>query len=126
MKKAALLIVMAFVATLAAIIAQRMSTDAMAVVVGVVCGVAASIPTSLLIIFVTGRRERDARANEAARPAYPPIVVVNPGATPQNLNPYAGAYLPPAGLPSGSRQFRLVGDDITILDDLKALWRDEL
>ena len=44
--------------TLAVMIGQRMSTDAMAVVIGVVFGVAASIPTSLLVVAATrGRRE---------------------------------------------------------------------
>ncbi|MCB9131070.1 MAG: hypothetical protein H6647_09025 [Anaerolineales bacterium] len=43
---------------LAVVIGQRMSTDAMAVAVGVVFGVAASIPTSLLVVAATrGRRD---------------------------------------------------------------------
>ncbi|MCO5244661.1 MAG: hypothetical protein M9927_12695 [Anaerolineae bacterium] len=42
----------------AVVIGQRMSTDAMAVAVGVVLGVAASIPTSLLVVAATrGRRD---------------------------------------------------------------------
>jgi hypothetical protein len=39
-----------FSVALAVVIGNRMSTDAMAVVVGVACGVLASIPTSLLMI----------------------------------------------------------------------------
>ena len=54
--------------TLAVVIGQRMSTDAMAVVVGVVFGVAASIPTSLLIVAATrGRRDESRYSSTAAR-----------------------------------------------------------
>ena len=79
MKKVAIVALIAFAVTLAVIIGQRMSTEAMAVVVGVACGVLASIPTSLLILAVSGRRgEREVRQQ---RRDYPPVVIVNPGPT---------------------------------------------
>lgn len=61
---------------LAVVVGQRMSTDAMAVVVGVVFGVAASIPTSLLVVAATrGRREEGYRpGRDELRP--PPQVIV--------------------------------------------------
>lgn len=49
---------------MAVVIGNRMSTDAMAVVIGVVFGVAASIPTSLLVIAASRRSERPT-------PSYP-------------------------------------------------------
>ena len=58
MKKVAILALLAFAVTLAVIIGQRMSTDAMAVVVGVACGVLASIPTSLLMALSSAPRNR--------------------------------------------------------------------
>lgn len=78
---------MAGIVTLAIIIGQRMSTDAMAVVVGVVFGVAASIPTSLLIVLATrGSRRHDdppyRRADYQPSPPPPQIYVVNPGQLP--------------------------------------------
>ena len=66
MKKLIALILIAFVVTLTVVVGNRMSTDAMAVVIGIVCGVGASIPTSLLIMAVASRREtREERAHAA-------------------------------------------------------------
>ncbi len=71
--------------TLAVVIGQRMSTDAMAVVIGVVFGVAASIPTSLLVVAATrGRREPSHLSGPDPRPpavdSRPQIYVVTPPA----------------------------------------------
>ena len=94
MKKVATVALIAFAVTLAVIIGQRMSTDAMAVVIGVACGVLASIPTSLLILAVSGRqggrREREVRQQRN----YPPVVIVNPGNNqPRYLQPPYSAPL---------------------------------
>ncbi|GAF73842.1 unnamed protein product, partial [marine sediment metagenome] len=96
---------LAFAVTLAVIIGQRMSTDAMAVVVGVACGVLASIPTSLLILAVSGRRgEREVRQ----RRDYPPVVIVNPGSNqPRYLQPPFQAPL----MQVQQRQFHVIGDE---------------
>ena len=53
-RKVAAVAVIVFDVILVVIIGQWVSTDAIAVVVGVVCGVVASIPTSLLIMAVSG------------------------------------------------------------------------
>ena len=105
MKKVATIALIAFAVTLAVIIGQRMSTDAMAVVVGVACGVLASIPTSLLILAVSGRRgEREVQQ----RRDYPPVVIVNPGNNqPRYLQPPFQA--PP--IQGQERQFRVIGDE---------------
>jgi len=110
MKKVAIIAVIAFAVTLAVIIGKRMSTDAMAVVIGVACGVVASIPTSLLILAVSNRRdEQEVRR----RGEYPPVVIVNPGNNqPRYLQP---PFLPP--LSQGQeRQFRVIGDEDVVLD----------
>lgn len=105
---------------LAVIVGNRMSAEAMAVVVGVVCGVAAGIPTSALMLVVMNRRER--HRDEAARgqtgfSGNPPVVVIQGGA-PQALPPgqqmaYWPSALPPA---HAQRQFELVGDEDLIED----------
>ena len=46
---------MAFAVTLAIVVGQRLSSEAMAVMVGVVAGVAASIPTSLIVVWAASR-----------------------------------------------------------------------
>lgn len=109
--------------TLAVIIGQRMSTDAMAVAIGVVFGVAASIPTSLLILAATrGRREE---APTYRRPDFPPpvqappqIYIVSPGSGAGQQAPWLGggmpAQLPPPGGYYASdtpRRFKVVGED---------------
>ena len=72
MKKLVAVILVAFAVTLAVVVGNRMSTDAMAVVIGIVCGVGASIPTSLLIMAVTSRRET---REERGQASFPPVVI---------------------------------------------------
>ena len=113
MRTGVALVILVFAVTLAAITGARMSTEAIAVVVGVVCGAAAGIPVSLLILLVTSRRGRqmdDEMRQPVGRSAYPPVVVIQGGAPAQER-------LPPAYYPSGAaahqptgRQFRVVGD----------------
>jgi hypothetical protein len=103
-----------FVAALAVIIGQRMSTDAMAVVVGVIFGVAASIPTSLLVVVVTRRaQERGMRDTRGERQQMqPPVIVVNPGGS-QSAGRHSGYQSPPLrmGLHSApARRFHIVGN----------------
>lgn len=118
MKRLLGLAILAGVVTLAIIIGQRMSTDAMAVMVGVVFGVAASIPTSLLIaLAMRGSRRHDdspyRRADYQPTPPPPQIYVVNPGAPmptsdPQRQLPEPYSYALPA---RSQRQFVVVGDE---------------
>ena len=110
MKKLAIVAVIAFAVTLAVIIGQRMSTDAMAVVIGVACGVVASIPTSLLILAVSNRRgEREVQQ----RRDYPPVVIVNPG---NNQPRYLQPPFPTPLSQGQERQFRVIGDEDVVLD----------
>ena len=123
MKRAIVIVAAAFAVALAIVVGNRMSADAMAVVVGVACGVLASVPTSLLLIWALGRRgQGPALVENQARngTAYPPVVVVNPGpgyGAPMygpSVTPYLEQrqVLPPAG----PRTFRVVGDEETMLD----------
>jgi hypothetical protein len=111
MKRAIFAILFAFSATLAVIIGKRMSTDAMAVVIGVVCGVLASIPTSLLTFILASRREE--RGRELRRD-YPPVVIINP----PNNSYYQSPLLPSVYQDERAllkREFRIVGgDEVTV------------
>jgi hypothetical protein len=76
----AALVLIAFAVTLAVIIGDRLSDEALAVLAGAVCGVGAAIPTSLIIVAVTRRRD-NSRAEPAlsqTKEPYPPVVVVTP------------------------------------------------
>jgi hypothetical protein len=129
MKRGVLIIGAVFAVALAVAVGSRMSADAMSVVVGVVCGVLASIPTSLLLMWMLARRGPAAdRAGQAGMGNYfPPVVVVNPGpgygapAYGHSLNALAaGGYAPAAPpMPGGQRSFKVVGDEETMLDELR-------
>jgi len=100
--------------TLAIVVGKRMSAEAMAVVVGVVCGVAASIPTSLLLLVVA-RRDRQPEENRAMsgmERSYPPVVVIQGGGQP-GLGPGSGLGYWPSAVngPSAQRDFTVVGGD---------------
>lgn len=106
LKVFAALMMVAFAVTLALVIASRLSDEALAVLAGSVCGVGAAIPTSLLIVAVTRRRD-----GEWVRPApqqgpYPPVVVVAPPGAQQRSSGWA---LPPSLAAPVQRQFTVVG-----------------
>ena len=84
MKAAVIGVGMAFAVGLAVVIGNRMSADAMAMVVGVACGMVASVPTSLLLMWALGRRNQASVTpvegpRYGAGAGYPPVVVINPG-----------------------------------------------
>jgi hypothetical protein len=121
MKRWIVPLMLGFGVTLALIVGQRMSTDAMSVVIGVAVGVFASVPTSVLIVALL-RRERRVWHNEqpqmAPPPSYPqfqqPVIVLNPA----QLLGASGSQqqympLPPTEFAqdAGLRRLRVVGDD---------------
>jgi len=110
------LCIIAFCAGLGVMVGQRMSSEAMAVVIGVVCGVLAGIPTSvLLLVAIRARDRREAHSQPAQQQpqSYPPVIVVSPG----------GQQLPPPAqdpntvdstwraLDIPRREFRIIGED---------------
>ena len=104
-------VVMAFAITLAAVIGNRLSDQALAVLAGAVCGVGAAIPTSLLIVAVTRRQDNGHRQRgvyQQPHPPYPPVVVVTP---PQNGQQWPGDWnnRPPALDAPSQRHFVVVG-----------------
>jgi hypothetical protein len=119
MKKWIAFLLVVFAVGLGVVVGNRLSVDAMAVVVGVVCGVGASIPTSLLLVLVMGRRERKEEQRQAG---YPPVVIVNPGA--QGGYGPQGPYLPPPGpgWENAPRQFKVVGEEAEEDTTLYDLW----
>jgi hypothetical protein len=127
-------LMLGFGVALALIIGQRMSTDAMAVVIGVAVGVAASVPASMLLVAMLRRERRTYRAEQMpfssgmvsnqsqAYPQFqqPQVIVLNPGNMPgqganQAYMPFSnGSFpMPPANLvqDGGLRRLRVVGDD---------------
>jgi len=133
MKQALIVLAILFIVVLAIVVGQRLSTEAMAVVVGVVCGVAASVPVSLGLLFVLGRlpglRSDAQSTGPTPQRATPPVIVVTPGMTPWTAHqggPLAWpgpGYAPAPGWPMGpssrERTFRIIGaeDETRLLHD---------
>ena len=121
MKRVVLVLGAIFCVTLAIVVGNRMSMDATALVVGVACGVLASLPTSLLLIWALTRREQAARdVGRAAQIGmgnhYPPVVVVNPGqgyARPGFGTPSFYPATDELPLPGTPRQFKVIGKSET-------------
>jgi hypothetical protein len=119
MKKVVLPLMLAFGVTLAAIIGERMSTDAMAVVIGVAVGVAASVPTSLLLVALL-RRERvgawrgEPQAVQPQQLHSPNVIVLNPADLLGQRRDQPYVPLPPPemnGGDGGMRRLRIIGSD---------------
>lgn len=92
-----------FAGILAVIVGKRMSTEAMAVVMGVICGVVAAIPTSLLITWVATKRQQ--RGQERERP---PVIIVGGG----QVDRYLPRPQPQSQVVEGQvRQFEILGGD---------------
>ena len=119
MKKLMVPLLLAFGITLAAIVGQRMSTDAMAVVIGVAVGVAASVPTSLLLVAFL-RRERAGAWRDAPPAAAAPqlqapnVIVLNPADLLGARREPPFVPLPPpefSAAEGGMRRLRIIGND---------------
>jgi hypothetical protein len=124
MKRLLVPLMLGFGMALAWVVARRMSTDAMAVVIGVAVGVASSVPTSLLLVALLrreramtslpGRPERETGYLGAQPPAQPPsVVVLNAGDLAGMRRDTRSVPLPPVGLmqDGGMRRLRVVGED---------------
>lgn len=97
------------------VVGVRMSTEGMAVVIGVAFGVMASIPTSLIIAGVMRKANSETRsASPQVSPAPPMIVVTTPPPALQNqMNWQQPSRLEsPATMQTRpvTRRFRVIGD----------------
>ncbi len=121
MKRLVPIILLGFGVALAIVIGQRMSTDAMAVVIGVAVGVAASVPTSLLLVALL-RKERATYRPDMGRDAmYPPalpqqqpnVIVLDPSQFGMGKNAQYQTPLPPPDFApdGGMRRLRVVGSE---------------
>jgi len=110
-KKLVAVSAVAFSVALAVVVGNRMSAEAMAVVIGVVCGVAASIPTSALMLAMA-RRSRPAYDEGRAADSRPPVVVVAPGPVASSPAPAAAPWPAYAAPPlKAPREYHIVGDE---------------
>ena len=109
----------AFAVAMAVVIGERLSDEALAVLAGAVCGVSAAIPTSLLIVFVSRRRdEQRAVGGQSVAGVYPPVVVIAPPGVQSSLSTPAdrGTYYPQSW--PVQRHFTVVGGTGTVDTDM--------
>jgi uncharacterized membrane protein YedE/YeeE len=90
----------------------KLSDQALAVIIGVMLGILASIPTSLLLVYALSQKERAALKqiqNHQATPYQPPVVVISGGAQPS----ISASQLPPSyGMSTPNpRTFTVVGEE---------------
>jgi hypothetical protein len=116
-----------FSVAFAVVVGTRMSPDAMAVIIGIICGVLASIPTSVLMVWVLRQRDKHLETQFAQGGRfgqYPPVVVVNGQGTNGYGNSYMAPPLPPTTIPSGPRDFKVIGQENTetVGDVLPGFW----
>lgn len=133
LKTGTVLILAAFAVTLAYQLVDRLSSDALNVAIGVLFGIAASVPVSLGLLIALTRERAHARQDElrdepAPAPTYvaprlpqaPQIIVLAP---PQSPYAQGNGYAPPGGaaFPSywqgqtnevlDTRDWRIIGED---------------
>lgn len=104
MKRIIPFLFLGFGVALAVIVGQKMSTEAMSVILGVAVGVIASIPTSLLLVTIMRRERPLYRPTEQPLqpPAPPNVIVLDPsqfGQGKQQQLPIPPEYLPQGGTP---------------------------
>ena len=71
--------VLTFCIALAVVIGQRLSAEAMAVLLGVIAGVGASIPTSLIVVWLALRTTQSTTRTADMSPPTPPSNRSEPG-----------------------------------------------
>ena len=122
MRNGIFIIGIVFAATLAYVVGNRLSNEAMAVVVGALCGISASIPVSIALFIAAsknwGRTEQlgEEPSDYAARPyaPQPPFIVVAPPQFSQPHYPQALSSYFPTSMPSNTieaRDFKIIGEE---------------
>lgn len=99
MKNLFVIAMLVFLAAFAIMMASRLPVDAMTVLVGVGCGVLASIPTSVLVLALATKHNLDEqRYHHGARDIPQVIVISSPGNAVSDMAGYqhgAGRYMVP-------------------------------
>lgn len=121
MKNGIIIVGVAFAVALAAVVGNRLSNDALAVVVGAVCGISATIPVTLGLVIAASRnwgREEPIREIGYDYGAHryapqPPVVILAP---PQAQLPYGyspSQFVAPMSAPAlgAPREFKIIGEE---------------
>lgn len=101
----------AFIGTLAAVVGSRAVAEAQTFVLGIVCGVAASVPASILAFYLARPQAPVAPVEPRQERAYPPVVMVS--APPTARSALAPTFPMPgaADVMLPAPRYRVVGDE---------------
>ncbi len=113
MRRVIALALVGFTVSLAVVIGNRLSSEALAVVTGIVCGVLASVPTSVLLLIMARRLSNEhSQPPQPPQATYPPVIVINPNAG-QPHRPPDPFLDPPASRPTNylPRDFKIIGEE---------------
>ncbi len=113
---------------LAAVVSIRLSTDALSILVGAILGMAAILPTIVLVAYLLKKNQEVMTATSASQQMQPPVVVVSGGMVPPQYfqpqsqhNQQANQAMLPPPTPSPPRKFHLMGyedsDRVELSDD---------
>jgi hypothetical protein len=113
MRRGVVLTALGFGVTLAVIVGVRLEEAGLAVLVGVLCGIGASVPVCGVLMYILWRERRERRVLEERRwggesrgVATPPVVILNAGRGTEMLPS------PPQLLcATGERRFTIVGEE---------------
>lgn len=123
MRNGILIVSLGFAITLAILVGNRLSNEAMSVLVGALCGISATLPVSLALFIAANRnwgRSEIERETPNPRPyaqPYPPqpqVIVLAPSQMPnQAYGLPSQFYLPPPGADAASntREFKIIGEE---------------
>ncbi len=105
-----------FAISLAVIISQRLSADALAMLLGLGAGVVIMLPCLMLLLMLWRRQEeRSEERGRTSMHAAPPVIVVSPPMLPGYGNPYGNSALRDTGLAwdmtPAERKFTIVGGE---------------
>jgi len=110
------MILMTIVSVFGWILLNQLDAQALAIVAGVGLGVIASIPVSIIIVWMLkgNKQESDPiqAQNEMRYPPYPGVIIINPGQGGQNMGIGNGMRGSPSSLPPNvnNRNFSILGE----------------
>jgi len=125
MKAVITIVITVAVATLVGVVAYRLSSDALAIIIGVVLGLAALVPTLVMVAILLRRSQTETEPKPMYQP-QPPVIVVSGGYPSAMMQQPQQAALPdpsqaliPAPPAQPPRKFRMMGYEATESVDLQ-------
>ena len=106
-----------FMITLAIVFGLRVSADALAVVIGVILGIGASVPATALVVYLLMRpRANHQQPYSPQAPQQPPVVIINASDPTRQLGAGPPPSWPTPGPTVQARKWTVIGDTDTEIE----------